>query len=272
MTLTFGSLFAGIGGFDLGFEQAGMKCKWQVENNPFATKVLNKNFPGVPRFKDVRAFAKQVGDMGPANEEGEVFCELCQDYFSDCECVGAQQLLDMDLWVDVICGGFPCQDTSNGGTRLGLEGARSGLWTEFNRIIRALGPRFVAVENVGALTVRGLQQILGDIHQSGFNAEWQTLSASRFGFPHKRDRLFIVAYASSERLEGRDSTTGALQIAAKALDITRNRMHVSEPFGIRTINGIPNYVDRITGLGNAVVPQLAEWIGRRIMEVERTRS
>jgi DNA (cytosine-5)-methyltransferase 1 len=121
--MTFGSLFAGIGGFDLGFERAGLFCKWQVEVNEFCQRVLAKHWPDTRRHDDVRTF--------PPNESR--------------------------AWkVDVICGGFPCQDISVAGRGAGIaEGTRSGLWSEYARIIRVLRPRFVVVENVPALLIRG---------------------------------------------------------------------------------------------------------------------
>src|SRR4051812_10602658 len=126
--LTFGSLFAGIGGIDLGLERAGMQCKWQVEINDYATRVLAKHWPDVHRERDVRA-------------------------------CGAHNLTTVDL----ICGGFPCQDISYAGKGAGLAGRRSGLWFEYARIIRELEPRYVLVENVAALLDRGMGDVLGSL-------------------------------------------------------------------------------------------------------------
>ena len=114
--MNVGSLFAGIGGFDLGFERAGMRVAWQVELDPYCRAVLARHFPDAARFEDV--------------------CE-----------VGARNLAPVDL----ICGGFPCQDLSPAGRGAGIDGARSGLWAEFARIVRELRPRYVVVENVPAL-------------------------------------------------------------------------------------------------------------------------
>src|SRR6476661_6834913 len=126
--LTFGSLFAGIGGIDLGLERAGMRCAWQVEIDDYATRVLAKHWPDVTRFRDVRS-------------------------------VGAHNLTPVDL----LAGGFPCQDISDAGKRAGIEGARSGLWSEFARLIGELRPRYVLVENVTALLRRGMGTVLGDL-------------------------------------------------------------------------------------------------------------
>lgn len=130
--LTFGELFAGIGGFSLGLERAGMVCRWQVEIDPYARAVLAKHWPEVPKHDDVRTFPPQ-GDYA----------------------------------VDVICGGFPCQDISVAGKGAGLAGARSGLWSEFARIIGHLRPSYVVVENVAALLARGMGTVLGDLSTLG---------------------------------------------------------------------------------------------------------
>jgi DNA (cytosine-5)-methyltransferase 1 len=171
MSYTMGSLFAGIGGFDLGFERAGFKTVWQVEIDPYCQKVLAKNFPEAERFGDVR------------------------------EC-GSHNLKP----VDVICGGFPCQDISNAGKRAGIEGERSGLWGEYARIISELRPKFVLVENVAALLGRGMGRVLGDLAEIGYDGEWEIISAADVGAPHLRERVWIMAYPKhSERRQDASS-------------------------------------------------------------------
>ena len=128
--LTYGSLYAGNGGIDLGFDRAGLKCRWQVEIDSHANRVLDRNFPGVWRHRDVRSF--------PPSHSNE--------------------------WeVDVVAGGFPCQDISWAGHGVGLGGARSGLFVEMLRIVRLLRPAYVLMENVAALLVRGIGVILGQL-------------------------------------------------------------------------------------------------------------
>jgi DNA (cytosine-5)-methyltransferase 1 len=173
MTYTMGSLFAGIGGFDLGFERAGFKTVWQVEIDPYCQKVLAKNFPEAGRFGDIR------------------------------EC-GRHNLKS----VDVICGGFPCQDISNAGKRAGIEGERSGLWSEMHRIIRELRPAYVLVENVAALLGRGMGVVLGDLAEIGYDAEWEVVSAADMGAPHLRERVWIMAYTTGPRCGQRKSCEG----------------------------------------------------------------
>ena len=107
--------------------------------------------------------------------------------------------------IDVLCGGFPCQDLSVAGKGAGIDGARSGLWSEYARLIGELRPRYVIVENVPALLGRGLGRVLGDLSALGYDAEWDCLPASAFGAPHRRDRIWIVAYPGSEGLEGHRS-------------------------------------------------------------------
>jgi len=270
--LTVGSLFAGIGGFDLGLERAGFEIKWQVEIDPFCRAVLEKHWPHVRRYEDVRT-------------------------------VGAE--LER---VDVICGGFPCQDISVAGKGAGLAGERSGLWSEYLRLIRELRPRYVLVENVAALLGRGLGVVLGDLAASGYDAEWDCIPASAVGAPHRRDRVWIVAYPASVRLCGEPPTgtdgaghsrswavsgrsearsvladpnsqglqerlvftgiPGGARCDDDGQDAALGGRWAPEPDVGRVAHGIPNRVDRLKGLGNAIVPQISEWIGRRILDAE----
>lgn len=173
--MKIGSLFAGIGGLEKGLEDAGVgETVWQVEINPYCRAVLATHWPDAKRYDDI-----------------------CT--------VGAHNLEP----VDVICGGFPCQDISFAGKGAGIvEGSRSGLWSEYVRLIRALRPRFVVVENVRALLVRGLGRVLGDLADSGYDAEWGCLSAAGVGAPHLRQRIFILAYATDGTTDVGDSLSG----------------------------------------------------------------
>lgn len=158
-----GSLFSGIGGLELGLEWAGLgPVAWQVEQKEWCRNVLARHWPDAIRFDDVRA-------------------------------VGAHNLPH----VDVLCGGFPCQDLSYAGKGAGLAGARSGLWFEYARIARELRPSLVIVENVAALRARGLGVVLGDLAALGYDAIWTSVRAADVGAPHRRERLFIVGYTAS---------------------------------------------------------------------------
>ena len=227
--MTFGSLFAGIGGMDLGLECAGMTCKWQVEIDPFCQKVLAKHWPEVKRYGDIRT-------------------------------VNGSELEAVDL----IAGGFPCQDVSHAGQRAGIDGARSGLWSQMLRIIGQLRPSYCLVENVTGLLDRGMGRVLGGLAEIGFDAEWTVLSACTFGAPHPRERVFILAYPAG----GRQRQLRRLQCTEESAPKRNVYWSKSEPGCERMADGIPGRVDRLTALGNAVVPQIAEWIGRRIMAIE----
>jgi DNA (cytosine-5)-methyltransferase 1 len=173
---TIGSLFSGIGGLELGLERAGVgRTIWQVEREPFCQAVLQKHWPDAERFDDVKT-------------------------------VGRHNLKP----VDVICGGFPCQDISYAGKGAGLAGARSGLWFEYTRIIGELRPSYVVVENVAALRRRGLDTVLGDLAALGYDAIWLPIRASDVGAPHRRERLFVLAHATEFRRDRHSAQLGSL--------------------------------------------------------------
>lgn len=250
--LTFGSLFAGIGGLDLGFERAGLECKWQVEIDEYCRRVLAKHWPDVQRHDDIRTWPSSDAER-----------------------------------VDVIAGGFPCQDISYAGKRAGLAGERSGLFYELIRVVREMAPRVVVLENVAALLTRGLGDVLGTLASIGFDAEWHCIPAYYTGAPHIRDRVFVVAYA-----DGRDDyndfrhQTTSNQVPSPSchangkgksrlcFDEEMARLHgipkafwtwPDPPQRLGVANGIPNRVDRLRGLGNAVVPQVGEYIANAIV-------
>ncbi|MHB8961986.1 MAG: DNA cytosine methyltransferase [Saccharofermentanales bacterium] len=159
--MRFGSLFSGIGGFDLAFENAGMSCAWQCEIDQKASAVLANHWPEVKRYEDVRTITRE-------NTEP----------------------------VDLICGGFPCQDLSVAGKRKGLAGERSGLWFEFHRILSELKPQWVVVENVpGLLSAnrgRDFAVLLSGLADIGYLSAWRVLDAQFFGVAQRRRRVFIV--------------------------------------------------------------------------------
>lgn len=175
--------------------------------------------------------------------------------------------------VDVIAGGFPCQDLSRASaTATGLDGKRSGLWWEMLRIIRLVRPKYVIVENVAAiLDGERMGFFLGSVAAAGLDAEWDCLQAKEFGAPHERDRFFALAYSNEVMGHPRH---GDYQPKAPVFAGSR-REHAqfwtqAAPPSCRMDDGIPAglYADRVGGLGNAVVPQIAEWIGQRIIEAE----
>jgi DNA (cytosine-5)-methyltransferase 1 len=195
--MNVGSLFTGIGGFDLGLERAGMRVAWQCESNEYRRKVLALRWPEVPCYDDVRALVADSDSGGwPQPQQGrQADSDSNADALLPSEHDGAGGLVPVPVpYVDVLCGGFPCQDLSLAGKGAGIEGSRSGLWREFARLIGELRPRYVIVENVPALTFRGLDRVLADLAACGFDAEWDHLPAAAFGAPHRRDRLWLVAY------------------------------------------------------------------------------
>ncbi len=221
--MTFGSLFAGIGGFDLGLERAGMECRWQVEIDPFCQSILEKHWPEVSRYGDIKK-------LNPSDLEE----------------------------VDVICGGFPCPAIS-----YAAHGNNTGewLWPEFNRLVREIRPSFVLVENVSALRKRGLHEILEDLTETGYNAEWKTISASYFGAPHKRARVWVVAYSNSDSKSDRDFNAEAPIL--QSFDNFTRWFWANPPRDLSLDDGISNRM-ALKAYGNAVVPQIVEWIGERL--------
>jgi DNA (cytosine-5)-methyltransferase 1 len=245
-----GSLFSGIGGFDLGFERAGMTTEFFVEQAPFCQAVLRKHWPDVPIFGDIQT-------------------------------VDASMLPPVDL----LCGGFPCQDISPAGQGAGLDGKRSGLWAEFHRLIGEIRPRYVVVENVPMLRSRGLGRILREMAALGYDAEWDCIPASAVGAPHRRDRIWIVgsevvANADSKRrqhlqesktrrgLNGSGQLTNPSVSPAGVPEWPTTEQWATEPDVGRVAYGVPARVDRLRALGNALIPQIAEEIGWRIMRHE----
>ena len=233
----------------MGFERAGMVCKWQVEIDEYCNRVLEKHWPDVRRWGDVRTFPPALGEYGSSAG-------------------------DNDWNVDVICGGFPCQDISVAGKGAGINGSRSGLWSEYKRIICELRPRIVVVENVAALLVRGIDRVLGDLAASGYAAEWGVLSACGMGYTHTRERVFILAYPESERwCKRRIVESQRKQREPERCDQgTDWGKWPFSPDDVRTAHGVPDRMGRISGSGNAVLPDISEWIGRRIIEAEKEHA
>lgn len=240
---TVGSLFAGIGGFDLGFERAGFAIKWQVEIDEYASRVLAKHWPGVRRYGDIRAI-----------------------YWGNVE------------FVDVLCGGFPCQPHSLAGARRASEDERD-LWDEFHQAIRILGPRWVVAENVPGLlsseSGRFFGRVLGDLAASGYDAEWDCIPASACGADDLRDRVWIVAYPQRDGLQRRAFTTAPRGEKPRAqqlprLLLARARDEVSAARVWRMAHGVQSRMDvrRNIAIGNSVDSRVVEWIAHRIKEAD----
>ena len=270
------SLFSGIGGLELGLERAGMTVVGQVEIDPFCRRVLAKHWPEVPRHNDVRTAVEWWrGEPRPR--------------------------------VDLVCGGFPCQPVSVAGRHLAQADER-WLWPTFAGVVRQLRPHWVLLENVPGLLGRGAGDVLGDLAALGYDAEWGCIPAVAVGAPHLRDRWFCVAYPNGNQHEGRAPALG--QSATKKLLAdtdgagpsrragqegrrpgTARRMEperlggriawerpavrgdwATEPDVGRVAHGVPGRVDRLRGLGNAVVPQVSEYVGRLILSSARAAT
>lgn len=239
-------LFAGIGGFSLGLERTGQfRTVAFCEANKNCRRVLEKHWPDVPIFDDVRLLTKE----------------------------------DLDERVDVITGGFPCQDISTAGPGAGLAGARSGLWFEYARLIDELRPKAAIIENVSALRSRGLDKVLGSLAALGYDAEWHCLPASAFGAEHPRDRVWIIAYPSSWDAQARykqgilgepDSQGKAAGFANGGLPTDWQWCNKSRV--CRIADGVPRRMDRLGQLGNAVVPPIPTFIGHKLADALRNHN
>lgn len=233
----FLDLFSGIGGFALGARMAG--CEFNAhffsEVDKYAIKVYTKHFPK----------AIGIGDITRVNWQ-----KLKKE--------------NRDQWF--IVGGFPCQDISIAGKGEGIKGKRSGLWGEMFKAIRVLLPKYTIIENVAAITFRGLDRVLADLATIGYDAEWTDIRARDMGFPHRRERIFIVAYPTGRSKAGlsRSSTKGQSWPKHNLkYNIKENRIQ-DEPILCGKHYGLPNRMDRLRSLGNSIVPQIAEMIFNRL--------
>jgi|SRR4051812_31112900 DNA (cytosine-5)-methyltransferase 1 len=261
-------LFSGIGGWSLGLERTGgFRTAAFCEIDPYCRRVLAKHWPEIPCYDDVRTLDRAR--------------------------------LDADrIRVDVIAAGFPCQDISLAGSGAGIEGSRSGLWREIARLAGELRPRYVLLENVAALLGRGMGRVLGDMAAIGYDCCWNCIPASALGAPHRRDRIWIVAYpdrdhggsgrpgrpdpGSARQHEperafrdvpdaddaGRAQQRRPLASLAELVAAERRRGWSPEPDVCRVAVGVPNRVDRLRALGNSLVPAIPELIGRALLEQE----
>lgn len=236
------SLFSGIGGLDLGLQRAGMNIVGHVEIDPYCQRVLAKNFPGVPLHDDVRTAVQWWESQARPD-------------------------------VHLVAGGFPCQPVSVAGRKRGADDER-WLWPEMLRVITSLRPEWVVFENVLGLRTRGLDAVVSDLAEAGYTTDVKAHSACAVGAPHMRRRLLGVAHAhgfdggarrawgpAGQGADGADQPTPGMGGAA---DIAQ--WWAAEPGVDRVAHGVPHGVDRLRGLGNAVVPQVAEHVGRLIME------
>jgi DNA (cytosine-5)-methyltransferase 1 len=241
-----GSFCSGVDGIALGLERAGMELVWQAEVDPFCSAVLARRWPYVPNLGDITTIDWSTVER-----------------------------------VDLVCGGYPCQPFSTAGRMAGAADPRH-LWPHIARALRVLRPRYVLLENVPAHLGLGFGDVLGDLAGLGFDAEWSVVPASAMGAPQRRPRLFVVAYSEGAERFGRSwlsAVTAGGRHYGQSADAHRCRTHVdgpgdagpwtAEPAVERLVDGVPDRLVRpaLYALGNAVVPQVAEYIGRQVMEV-----
>lgn len=244
MSLRVLDLFSGIGSFSLGLERAGMRTVAFCEIDAACQRHLEQRWPGIPVHGDVRA-------------------------------------LRLDQPVDVVCGGFPCQDISEAGKRIGIEGARSGLWGEMLRLVQELRPDWVVAENVPALKYRGYDRVAADLEAAGYACRPVVVGALHVGASQGRQRAWILANANDAGLQGperaRQPDAPREERAPACSEPLRSACGFWPP-GPGAVVHIPRMADgptdrvhRVRALGNTIVPQVAEIIGRAILEAERTR-
>jgi len=265
--MTFGSLFAGIGGFDLGLERSGMTCLWQCEIDKYANQILKKHWPEVKRYEDIKKLTKPES-------------------------------------VDLICGGFPCQDLSIAGKKKGLEGDRSGLFYDMARIVAEIRPGWILLENVpGLLSSKGgqdMQAVLETLAKCGYYIAYRVLDSRYFGVAQRRKRVFIIgSFGNADSIKvlfepesiklnlpkgkrkGNQiaSTTGSLTARdckgiGSTIDdkiVTIPKIRRLTPVECERLQGFPDGwtnclsdTQRYKTLGNAVTVNVIEWIGKRI--------
>lgn len=227
--LTHGSLFSGVEGFGLGAALAGIRTEWSCESEGYQTKVIKKNFGnGHTVYGDIRT-------------------------------------LENPPFVNIISGGFPCQDISVAGKGAGIKGGRSGLWGHMRRIIGDVRPDYVIIENSPLLRKRGLEYVLHGLSEIGYDAQWQCLQGSFVGMQQRRERIYIIAYPDSKFGEGELPKSVFRQPylpweLAGVYPGWRDRRSLPEPRTFRGADGLPNLVDRNRCVGNAVQPLMAQYL------------
>jgi len=225
-----------------------MLCRWQSEIEPYCVKVLKKHWPHVPNLGDINKIDWRTVPT-----------------------------------VDVICGGYPCQPFSVAGARKGTDDPRH-LWPSFADAIRVLRPRYALLENVAGHLTLGFDRVLADLAACGYDAQWDCIPAAAVGAPHRRDRVFIIATQTNM-----DDTSGKNGRLAELKDMAPgrrraefrkpNRQALPQPYWSSNqpamggmVDGVPNRLDRLRGLGNAVVPQVAQHVAQTIIEIERINN
>lgn len=226
--MTHGSLFSGIGGFELGAEWSNINTVWNCEINEFNRNQFKKLFPNTMQYEDIKKLSN------PSS-------------------------------VDIISGGFPCQNISIAASRdrSGIDGDKSGMFWEMLRVIKEVKPQYVIIENSSALRSKGLDRILTEFAALGYDAEWQTLQGFQFGIPQRRRRIYIIFYPS-----GFGNGMEERQIFARWDKPIYPAWRDSEPkiYGVGDV--ISHRVDKHRALGNAVQPLIAHYLFECIKNIK----
>lgn len=245
-------LFSGIGGFSVGLERAGFETAAFCEIEPFPRGVLAKHWPWVRCYDDVRLLSAD---------------QLARDGIGR---------------IDAICGGFPCQDASvantSGKSRAGIDGERTGLWVHIQRLAAELRPEVVLLENVPGLLSSGFGRVLGDLAEIGYDAEWRVIPAFSAGLPHRRERLWVVAYPSGSGLSRPVGGKSILESAEASLaqlgyEAARSWRALDARIGsLRGRDGVRVGMDRprLKACGNSITPPIAHAIGQAVMQARLT--
>lgn len=270
--MTYLSLFSGIGGFDLGFDRAGMSCIGQVEANPYCRKVLEKHWPHVNRHDDVTTFARLISDCDPEDDEGYVNCPIHGIEFGDCPCIRVQQIIDDWGIPDIIIGGDPCQENAN--ARRNGDTKCPSLGGEFIRIVDRIRPRIVVRENPS--TVRKdapwpFWRFRGELERLGYTVLPFRLRSCCVGADFRRDRLFLLAELPIAERAGLERHVSQVMERAgqgrqNADFAGPNRWSAASRICGGTVR-VSHRVDRLRGLGNTVTPAVAQWIGETILKI-----
>ena len=232
-------LFSGIGGFSLGLERAGMETVAFCEYDKKCRQVLKKHWPDVPQYEDVRTLTKE---------------QLDNDGITD---------------IGLICGGYPCQPFSTAGKRQGEADDRA-LWKEYFRLVKEIRPTWVIAENVAGHISMGIDNVLADLEGEDYAVQTFVIPACAVDAWHRRDRAWIIAHTDRHGRRERFSQGEVQRQRDREIQFTRGferwpgRSNLPAPTLCGAHDGVPGKVDRLKQLGNAVVPQIPEMIGRAI--------